>query len=212
MLDWINIAGDLFSQSNSRILWNLFLAFIPCFLSLWLFRPLAHFPLIWWIVLLIFLGFLPNAPYILTDTIHIWEIGRQNYPLSTIILVLIPQYSAFIWLGFQAYTIALMRWHNYLIYVGKQHYTIAIELGVHWLCVIGMYLGRFERFNSWDLLTRPQFIIAKTLDNLLNVWNLLTLTLSFFILWGLFSLVKSLNSSIIAKISAIQNCDRFKKI
>ena len=54
--------------------WNLFLAIIPCVLSFILFarrspRRLSKNP-IWWFGLAVFILFLPNAPYIITDIIH----------------------------------------------------------------------------------------------------------------------------------------------
>ena len=89
MNDWISIALDLFSQSDRRIIWNLFLAFIPTSISYYLFRSLVVRNLSWWILLIIFIAFLPNAPYILTDSIHMIELSQKNDPLWTIIFILI---------------------------------------------------------------------------------------------------------------------------
>ena len=88
LINWIQISGDLFNQSTPRIIWNLFLAFIPLLLSFYLFRPPAMRNILWWTLLLIFIAFLPNAPYILTDSIHIIELSQENYPNWAIILIL----------------------------------------------------------------------------------------------------------------------------
>jgi uncharacterized membrane protein len=49
----------------------------------------------WWMVFLIFIFFLPNAPYVLTDVIHLVEDIRQGYSIWVISLALIPQYVVF---------------------------------------------------------------------------------------------------------------------
>jgi uncharacterized membrane protein len=97
LLNWIQISLNLFSQSNTRIVWNLFLALIPLVLSFYLFRPSVTRNVLWWAIFVIFAAFLPNAPYILTDTIHIIELSHQNYPTSAVSLILIPQYILFVY-------------------------------------------------------------------------------------------------------------------
>lgn len=192
--DWFNLALEVLNQSNQRIIWNLFLAFIPLVLSFYLFRPAINQSLIWWISLLVFIAFLPNAPYILTDTIHILELSTRNYPLSIILFVLIPQYILFILVGFHAYVIALMRVDNYLQHLHYNHYQkIFVNAVIHILCTIGIYLGRFERFNSWDLVTRPQIVIAETFINLNQLPIILSLAIAFLFLWSLTELIKFYN-------------------
>ena len=177
--DWLDLALEVFNQSNRRIIWNLFLALIPLILSFWLFRPLKSPSWIWWAICLVFLAFLPNAPYILTDTIHIPEIMARGYPLSVVVLVLIPQYILFVWIGFQAYVISLMRLDNYLITQKQEKYLVWVNAASHGLCVLGIYLGRFERFNSWDLVTRPIYIFNTTFKDLLDLEKILVLAIAF---------------------------------
>jgi uncharacterized membrane protein len=57
--------------------WNLFLAFIPLALSVWLFRIKRRRSGVWWLGFLVFFAFLPNAPYLLTDIIHFIEDIRR---------------------------------------------------------------------------------------------------------------------------------------
>ncbi|MGL4883991.1 MAG: DUF1361 domain-containing protein, partial [Waterburya sp.] len=65
-------AFEAFNQYSGWIVWNLFLAFIPLALSFWLFvRRNIKRSLLWWIGLVVFIAFLPNAPYLLTDIIHL---------------------------------------------------------------------------------------------------------------------------------------------
>ena len=195
MTDWLQISLNLLNRSSDRIVWNLFLAFIPLFLSYYLFRSSAIRDLIWWILLIIFVVFLPNAPYILTDSIHIIELSQKNYPLWAICFVLIPQYTIFITIGFAAYVISLIKLDNYLIDFIERKYTITANAIAHLLCVVGIYLGRFERFNSWDLLVKPKEVILTTAQDLLDWWKLLSIAIAFLVIWLLTELIKLVNNS-----------------
>jgi uncharacterized membrane protein len=69
---------EALSIYSSWIPWNLFLAFIPLILSYWLFLVQNNKPfLLWWLTLIIFIAFLPNAPYLLTDIIHLVDAIRE---------------------------------------------------------------------------------------------------------------------------------------
>ena len=195
LVDWIQISLSLFNQSSARIVWNLFLAFIPLTLSFYLFRLSATRNLVWWTSLLVFVAFLPNAPYILTDSIHIIELS-QNYPTSAIILILIPQYVLFIMTGFEAYVICLTKLDNYLVTLIAKRYSILVRAISHGLCVIGIYIGRFERFNSWDLVTEPRQVIFATWSDLCNFGSLLSMAIAFLIIWLLAEFVQLVNRKI----------------
>jgi hypothetical protein len=64
--------------------------------------------ILWWLGCVVFLLFLPNAAYILTDVIHLIIDIRKGYPLGVVAFVLIPQYLLFIGSGFAAYVIAII--------------------------------------------------------------------------------------------------------
>ncbi|MEN9869547.1 MAG: hypothetical protein RLZZ171_530 [Cyanobacteriota bacterium] len=193
LINWIQISGDLFNQSTPRIIWNLFLAFIPLLLSFYLFRPPAMRNILWWTLLLIFMAFLPNAPYILTDSIHIIELSQENYPNWAIILILIPQYILFICLGFEAYVISLVKLELYLTNFIAQKYLILVNVIAHSLCIVGVYLGRFERFNSWDFVTKPGIVLVTTLQDLFDGWKILSMAIAFLTIWLLSELIKLVN-------------------
>ena len=193
LINWIQISGDLFNQSTPRIIWNLFLAFIPLLLSFYLFRPPAMRNILWWTLLLIFIAFLPNAPYILTDSIHIIELSQENYPNWAIILILIPQYILFICLGFEAYVISLVKLELYLTNYIAQKYLILVNAIAHSLCIVGVYLGRFERFNSWDFVTKPGIVLVTTLQDLFDGWKILSMAIAFLTIWLLSELIKLVN-------------------
>ncbi|MDJ0589722.1 MAG: DUF1361 domain-containing protein [Pleurocapsa sp. MO_226.B13] len=195
VVDWIQISFDLLNQSSQRIFWNLFLAFIPLYLSYYLFRLAVKRSLVWWILLLIFVTFLPNAPYILTDSIHILELSQKSYPVWSIILILIPQYILFISLGFEAYVLSLINLDNYLVNFQTRKYLIIINAIAHSLSAVGIYLGRFERFNSWDLVTKPGEVILTTGRDLLNIKNIFSLAIASILIWLVTELIKLVNNS-----------------
>lgn len=194
--DWLHIAVDLFNRSAPRIIWNLFLAFIPLSLSFYLFRTQSDRHLLWWFLLLIFMAFLPNAPYILTDSIHIIELSQANYPVWSIVLVLIPQYVVFILLGFEAYVISLSQIEQYLSGSLSPRSLLLLSAIAHSLSVVGIYIGRFERFNSWDFVTKPVTVILTTLRDLLQPEKLLSMAIAWCAIWLLSALVKEVNRRI----------------
>jgi uncharacterized membrane protein len=187
--------------------WNLFLAIIPCVLSFVLFgnmfvrdfhpsprstnkssnrrdinisnsRYFTRNPL-WWFSLAIFILFLPNAPYIITDIIHfVSDVRSPVVSDRGIIFLLIPQYTVFILLGFQCYVISVMQLTQYFRRHPLFGNTFILENIMHLLCAIGVYWGRFNRLNSWDVFTKPQFVLNEALANLTSP--------SFFVGTGLF--------------------------
>ena len=105
--------------------WNLFLAFLPLFLSFFLFKKEAwiksrsHFRVLFVVFSLIFYFLLPNAPYVLTDIIHlVRQIKDYRYfglSDNDIIVFLIPQYLFFIFLGFSFYVLSFQKLIHFFI-------------------------------------------------------------------------------------------------
>jgi uncharacterized membrane protein len=186
---WLNIAWQAFSYSYKFMIWNLFLAFIPLAISFWLFRENNRQSSIWWLVLLAFIAFLPNAPYVVTDIVHLVDLSRY-FNTSIVTLVLIPQYLIFIILGMEAYVISLVKLARYLQRIGKSNYITIVELSIHALCAIGIYLGRFLRFNSWDLIFQPDDVARSIVDDLIAHKPILVMVVSFIILTVLYLFLK----------------------
>ncbi|TAE57493.1 MAG: DUF1361 domain-containing protein [Nostocales cyanobacterium] len=181
-------------QINSRwMTWNLFLAFIPLALSVWLFRTNRSRSWVWWFGFLVFYAFLPNAPYLLTDIIHLIDDIRNIQSIWIITLVLIPVYFLVIMAGFQAYVISLINLGHYLHKIDKSKWIIWVEIITHALNAVGIYWGRFLRFNSWDFVTQPDAIITKGIEEILGKQPLVIITITFIILCGLYWLMKRVN-------------------
>lgn len=187
------------------ILWNLFLAFVPLALSFWLFRrQKPSRTLWWWIGAVVFLAMLPNAPYMLTDIIHLIRGTRIVSSTWIIALVFIPLHVVAILGGFFAYVMALI---NVCYYLKRQLHLYGVvwaELGIHALCAIGIYLGRFRRFNSWDLIVTPGNVFVNTLDDLTSKRPLFVMTITFVILTVSYWIAKQITLGLILRIRYAQ--------
>ena len=192
-------AFEAFNNYSGWIVWNLFLAFIPLALSVWLFRHKKGRSWVWWLGFLVFYAFLPNAPYLLTDIIHLIYDIRTIQSVWMITLVLIPVYFVVIMAGFEAYVISLINMSHYLHRIGKGRWILAVELITHLLNAIGIYWGRFLRFNSWDFITQPDAILTKGIEELLGKQPLIIIMITFVILFGLYRLMKRVTLGFVSK-------------
>jgi uncharacterized membrane protein len=147
---------------NTWMVWNLWLALVPAALALALFTPTARRGAIWWLGALAFAAFLPNAPYVLTDVIHMRADVRAASDSAPMTLAVLGAYAAFVVAGFAAYAFSVLRFIDYLRASGVGRVgLISAELGVHALATVGIVLGRVFRFNSWDLVAQPGEVIDK---------------------------------------------------
>lgn len=182
------------------ILWNLFLAFIPFVLSFWLFRRQTNDrSALWWLGWIVFIAFLPNAPYLLTDIIHLIRGTRAGYATWIIALVFIPLHIAAITSGFEAYVVSLINQGHYLRRQGQRHLVLWSELAVHGLCAIGIFLGRFRRLNSWDLVTDPSNVLLATIDDLTAKLPLLVIVITFVVLTVLYWVMKQITLGLVLR-------------
>lgn len=136
------------------LIWNLFLAWIPLFFALG-FAVVSR--RVWLLPLgLGWLAFLPNSPYLVTDLVHLGHIGD----LWRHVL----QYGFAAWTGIMLGVVSMRLVHarierDYGVVAGWA--TVILSVG---LCAIGVVVGRFQRWNSWDLVTQPNAVVASTLE------------------------------------------------
>lgn len=133
----------------SFLVWNLFLAFIPFALSSFI-KLKKNLPLPFFLVLaFIWLLFFPNAPYILTDLFHLRT--RPGSPLWFDLVVIL----SFAWNGLLLGFVSLADMQKEVKErFGPLSSSLFAVLSL-FLGSFGIYLGRFLRWNSWDLLTQP---------------------------------------------------------
>ncbi len=134
------------------LVWNLFLAWIPYIVSLALYLRYQQTRRLTVLMLFasgVWLLFYPNAPYLLTDLIHLKQ--KIGVPLWFDVLM----FFSFVWNGLLLGFLSLYQMQH-IVKMRRGHL-------VGWMFVVasltitslGVYLGRFLRWNSWDILSNP---------------------------------------------------------
>jgi uncharacterized membrane protein len=147
---------DLLLGNLPWMTWNLFLAAVPAALSVPLFAAGRRVTVLWCLGVLAFVAFLPNAPYVLTDVIHLVRQFRFARDDALLTAALGLQFGLFFLAGFGCYLLALARLQRWLAARGWAPWALPVEIVLHALCAVGIFLGRVLRFNSWDVVTEPE--------------------------------------------------------
>lgn len=153
------MAGTLVGPVHGFMVWNLFLAAIPAALAPILFRRARIALVPWWVLFAVWLVFLPNAPYVLTDVVHLFDDVRDSRS-ATHACVVLALYGTLFTCGLASYVWSLQWFRRFLQRVVTHRVELLIVLAVHALCVVAMYLGRVGRLNSWDTVREPERVIA----------------------------------------------------
>jgi uncharacterized membrane protein len=159
-------------------------------LDIWVLRQRGVRSVRWWGGFFCLIAFLPNAPYVLTDIIHLIEQIKEGNSVWTVTLALIPQYLAFMLIGFGAYVLSVMNLGYYLKQQGWSRFILATEITIHALSAIGIYLGRFIRFNSWDILTNPDALVNTVMNDLIGKRPVLVMAVTFVVIAVLYWVMK----------------------
>jgi uncharacterized membrane protein len=207
--DLIRTGLDILLSSAGWMGWNMFLAVIPLYLSLYLFRDQAigtvwlrqkiqqRLPQpirtsLWSFMVLVFIAFLPNAPYILTDVIHLNRFILEYNSLWVTGFIIAPLFLLFIGTGFLTYVLSLINVGYYLHKRGQGRWIGLVELGLHLLCSIGVFVGRFPRLNSWHFVTKPGHVITTLLSTLFSPTGILGIVVGFMIITLLYAPCKEI--------------------
>jgi uncharacterized membrane protein len=162
----------------SFLVWNLFLAWIPLGVSLFILllnpgkesgRPLKTIAIVLSFVWLIFY---PNAPYILTDIVHLLRLGMYYRDMNELVTA-----NALIWYDIilnAAFAItshvlglfSLLFMHKIFEKLYNKIAGWALVLVTCLLSGFGIYLGRFERLNSTDIIVYPFVSLKEIFENL----------------------------------------------
>lgn len=129
----------------------------------------------------------------LTDIIHLIRGTRDGISIWVIALVFIPLHLLAILGGFQAYVVSIINQGYYLKKQGATRLMVwSAEILVHALCAVGIYLGRFRRYNSWDLVTVPKNVLISTLDDLTDKQPVAVMVVTFLILVVFYWIMKQI--------------------
>lgn len=161
---------------------NLFLALLPLVFACWLKYRLTYsrwFSLANMLLTILWVGFLPNSFYLISDLIHLSNTGEVSKLFDATL------FFSFIFNGYVSGFLSVYLLHTELIkrrgrLVG--HSLIALIL---MLSGFAVYLGRYLRWNTWDVLVNPVGILFDVSERIINPVTYpqsLSTTATFFIL------------------------------
>ena len=143
--------------------WNLFLAWIPFVLSQRLSHTNNRLKILF--ITALWLLFLPNAPYIITDFLHLKQ--RIPVPYWYDILLLFSAALNGLLLGLSS----LLTVEKFLLKRYGSKISGIIILCSFFLCAFGVYIGRYLRWNSWDIIVNPGSVTGDILDRVFNPFD-----------------------------------------
>lgn len=133
------------------LLWNLFLACIPLLMSHIALH--TRYKLVRILCGLVWLLFFPNSMYIITDLFHLKQ--RPDVPLWFDLLLLFSFALNGLILGF----LSIINMEKAIQKINRKKISYLFTFSMFLLCGYGIYLGRYERWNSWDIITQPYSLL-----------------------------------------------------
>lgn len=168
------------------LVWNLFLAYLPY----WFINRCIRATQPWkkQVYCLLSVLFLPNAPYIITDLFHL-DNGNSLMPTwFDLVLICTFAITGLIYFILSLHGILFHLYHNFIF----RRYIHVVKLALLAACAYGIYLGRYLRFNSWDVITNPLHLVKSIFISLFHpshfkeTWAItLTFTLFLFLIYEL---------------------------
>jgi uncharacterized membrane protein len=137
------------------MIWNLFLAWLPYALTLWLKQRPDVFNNGWKLAALfvIWLPIVPNSFYILTDLFHL---GKSMVPKWFDLALII----SFAWNGLMLGILSVRQMEKSIEPYLRGRHELFFVYPIMWLNALGVYIGRYYRFNSWDIVANPFDLIT----------------------------------------------------
>lgn len=179
------------------LVWNLFLAFVPYVVSEWLSRNTQVIENRWklTIILLLWLLFIPNSFYIVTDLFHLEQFDTAPKWFDLLLLF------SFAWNGILLGILSVRKVELVLNSIIGKKFSLFIVFAVMWLNGFGIYVGRYLRYNSWDVITQPFSLFGEMLQIIIHPlqnkmeWGMITAWSVFMTL--LYVTIKKLGESFI---------------
>lgn len=166
------------------LFWNLFLAWMPVLFAWLLVRALRTrawsepLPVV---LSLLWLGFLPNSFYLMSDLIHLRSTGDIGILYDAVFML------SFIWNGLVAGLLSMVVVHRQLNKRRHQSVATLLMIMVILLTSFAIYLGRNLRWNTWDVLVNPAGLLFDVSEQVVNPFDhpqSFATTATFFLLIG----------------------------
>lgn len=155
------LAARMLWHGNLRFLflpWNVFLAALPLVFAHACVS--ARYPIVRWCFAALWLLLFPNSAYLLTDIVHLDVRDGVSFWLDLVLLFGGGMYGVV--LGFRSLRLMEGWWRRHL----SPRASVILTLGILCASGYGIYLGRVERWNSWDLLVNPGDLLLSVLYEL----------------------------------------------
>ena len=112
------------------------------------------------LLLVVWLAFYPNTFYMLTDLVHMtWGGDTLWNPISMrLFMAFVPSILFGVYCGIESWNILRERWK------WTWWLDMLVVAALSYLSSLAIYIGRYDRLNSWDLVTRPQLVVQKLLE------------------------------------------------
>ena len=170
------IAGS-FAKGNLKLgflIWNLFLAAVPYLISKWMSRDqrVTGSRLLFFLMFITWLLFIPNAFYILTDLFHLGNFS--GIPLWFELAMIL----SFAWNGLLLGILSVRQMEKMMERYLSGRTELYFICPVMFLNALGVYIGRYLRFNSWDVIANPFQLVA-------DISNLAIHPFDFKYAWGM---------------------------
>ncbi|HVZ12591.1 MAG TPA: DUF1361 domain-containing protein [Patescibacteria group bacterium] len=156
---------------------NILLALLPVVIAVVMYKSQS---LITRVILgVVWLGFLPNTVYLLTDIYHFFE-DMQKISGVYILLDLF-MYLVLVVLGIITFVLALNPFERMIAEKFKKKNSMKVIYFVNFLVGFGMVLGRILRINSWEIVTNTKKVAYYGFFELRS-WELMAMVLIFSVL------------------------------
>lgn len=197
-----------FQINDYRILtflWNIFLALIPCFIVYRIekdgikpWTKMKGFGRISFVVLfLIWFFFFPNTAYLMTDVRHLLDYCNGNPGLLRICkeqAYIPPIFFTYALVGVPTFYYSLKGMAKILGKIWKDKIQFIFPIIMIPICSIGVMLGLVARFNTWDIVLRPHFILETFfvyLTDGIMLLNILSYTVMLYLIYYFIKAVRS---------------------
>lgn len=145
--------------------WNLLLAWLPVLFMLLLIQYINIKRWVSWqgiFMTLLWLAFLPNSFYLISDLVHL------NYLTTTNLLYYVVLLFSFSFNGLILGYLSLYLFHEQLLKRIDRRTAAAFVAGILLLCSFAVYLGRYLRWSTWDIVLHPVGVVFDVSDRFVN--------------------------------------------